>query len=430
MSVNELSSVRALLDQWLLLPLFADIGMIVLVTRSVRNRAGHSLAALLGLLALDDMALIWPELPGASHIAAACAAFLPALALLFILSYAGGRSRPGRRGWMLLAIMAPPVAFTTASAGAGLPAGNPLAPSFSLAFFGAAIVYILLTGTARSLARDEAEFFMAAVMLLAGAGPVYDLALPLVGIDLPFRPYFFAAAGAMLTQSTLRYKAFSLAPAALRPGPGGNRLPAGIFMAGTGEGRRARRLLADAVRAGTPGAAVTRAHPAALRRDIGAPGLPVVWLANSSYEKALPPARVEVLSHILRDMGEESPGCLVLVEDLDYIVTNAGLFPVLDALSDVRPRAERARMAVVLCSDLLTDGERRELRGIGVLPLPPEDAAPAQSRTPGWTGPAASSAGGPSPQASGHRESPPFPAGDDHDTCQTGRDASCMPQHR
>lgn len=125
--------------------------------------------------------------------------------------------------------------------------------------------------------------------------------------------------------------------------------------------------------------AFSRTHPVAFRRQAGLAAVPVIWLANSSFEKALPPASVEVLSHTVRDMGEQADRCVVLVEDLDYLVTNAGLFPTLEMLEEVRLQAERAAMTVLLSSELLTDEERRDLRAIGVRLLPRVAGAPAMA---------------------------------------------------
>jgi hypothetical protein len=84
---------------------------------------------------------------------------------------------------------------------------------------------------------------------------------------------------------------------------------------------------------------------------------------------------VAVLSHAIRDLGEQRAGCILLVEDLDYLVTNAGLFPTLDMLGEVRRQAERTSMTVLLSSELLTDEERREIRDLGIRPLPRPVAA-------------------------------------------------------
>lgn len=375
MTVQVVSPVRDLLEQWLLLPLFADLGMMVLVLRSVRNRAGYALSALLASLALRNAAITWPASPGAAQLDVVCACMLPALAAVFVLSYAGGRRLAGPRMWRALVLILPAAIFSAVAVQTGMPAGGPVIPVYSLAFFGAGISLLFLSGAAGALSGEEPVMFMAALTLLIGAGPVYDLALPYFGMNLPVFPYFSVAAGAVLTQATLRYKSFSEAPAAERAPPGGTPPPPGLFIAGAGEGRRARAVFSAAARSGVPGAIVTRTHPAALRRQTGLLRAPVVWLANSPYEKCLPPASVGVLSHAIRDMGEQCDGCVVLIEDLDYLVANAGLFPTLDMLQDVRRQAERAPMTVLLSSDLLTEEERRDLRDIGVRPLPRDAGA-------------------------------------------------------
>ena len=370
MSVSVMSPVQELMDQWLLLPLFAVLGMMALVLGSVRNRIGYALAALLALLALSDVAAIWPELPGAGQLGMACSSLLPALVIMFVLSYTSGGGLAGPRRWRTLALVVPAALFAGFAVLGGLPAGDPVVPIFSLVLFGAGLFLLVLPGAARSLTGNEPSLFTAALILIVGSGPVYDLALPHFGIELALFPYTSAAAGALFTHATLRYKSFFAVPAAERPGNGGGRPPPGLFITGNWEGRRARSIFAGALRAGVPGAVVTRTHPAALRRETGLVRAPVIWLANSAYERCLSPARVDVLSHIIRDMGEESHGCIVLIEDFDYLVANAGLFPTMDMLVDLDQQVEHASMTVLLSTDLLTDPERLELRGIGVMPLP------------------------------------------------------------
>jgi len=379
MTVQVISPVRELLMQWLLLPLFADLGMMVLVLRSVRNRTGYSLSALLALLALRNVATVWPDAPGAAQIDVACAAMLPAMVALFMLFYAGGAVLAGPRTWRALILLLPGVIFAVLAARAGLRADDAAIPIYSLLFFGASISVLFLTGAARLLTGEEPNVFIAALALMIGSGPVYSLTLPYHNIDLPLFPYFSAAAGAIFTQATLKYKSVSAVPAAEQPIKGGTPPRPGLFIAGPGDGRRARAMFVHAVRSGTPGAIITRAHPAALRRETGLARPPVIWLANSPYERSLSPARVDVLSHVIRDMGEQCNGCVVLIEDLDYLVTNAGLFPTLDMLVEMRRQAERAAMTVLLCSDLLTDEERRELRDVGVRPLQRDAGAAARA---------------------------------------------------
>ena len=379
MSVQLISPVRELLDQWLLLPLFADLGMIVLVLRAVRNRAGYTLTALLALFAVRNLATIWPDAPGAPQLDVVCASMLPAMVALFVLSYAGGRRFSGARGWRALLLLVPAAFFAAWAVQAGLSAGDRAVPLYALVFFGFNICLLLLSGAARSFTGEEPVLFAAAITMIIVSGPVFALLLPALGLELAIFPYTSAGAGALFAMATLRYKAFSAAPAARQTRAGGTPLPPGLFIAGTGEGRRARALFLGAVRFGAPGVMVTRTHPAAVRRETGLLATPVIWLANSAYEKSLPPSDVEVLSHTLRDLGEQCAGCVVLIEDLDYLVTNAGHYQTLDMLGEVRRQAERASMTVLLSSGLLTDEERRDLRDIGVRPMPRDAGAPARA---------------------------------------------------
>ncbi len=381
--MQVISPVRQLLDQWLLLPLFADLASMALVLRSVRNRAGYALAALLVLLSLDVVAETWPEAPGMTGLFITCRAFLPPLVALFVFSYAGGRRLAGRRGLWAILLLVPSGLFAGMAISAGMPSSSPALPAYSLCYFGAYISYLLMSGMARSFTGDEPVLFLTAFILIIGSGPAASLVLPQLGIQLPLFPYFSAAAGAILAHAALRYKSFLAVPRPESQGRRGPAPPAGLFITRQGEWRRARTFFSAAVRSGAPGAAVTRTHPVSFRRQTGLVAVPVIWLANSSYEKALPPARVEVLSHTVRDMGEQAAGCVILVEDLDYLVTNAGLFSALEMLEDMRRQAGRSSMTIILSSDLLTDSERRDLLDIGVQLLPregvPGTARPAAS---------------------------------------------------
>gem|GEM_PF-1986165 len=375
MSVQELSPVGDLLEQWLLLPLFADLGMMALVLRNVRNRTGYALAALLGLLAAQAAASTWPGAPGARETLSAGVPLVPAALAVFTFSYAGGRRLSENRHRLAAAIVLPAGLMAAFAAAAGVPAADPAINWFALALLGGTAALLGLTGAWGSLSGSEPATFLAAFLLLCGFGPVYGLALPAAGLDLRALPYAAAGAGALLTMATVRYKAFSEEPREEGSLPGGRPLEPGLYYSGSVDAARARSAFIDAVRHGAPGAAFTRTHPAAWRRRTGLGRVPVIWLAQSSYERSLPPGDVGVLSHTLRDMGEQRPGCAVLIEDVDYLVANAGHYRTVDVLGEVRELAGRTSMAVLLSSELLTDEERGDLRRLGARPLPRDGPA-------------------------------------------------------
>jgi len=87
------------------------------------------------------------------------------------------------------------------------------------------------------------------------------------------------------------------------------------------------------------------------------------------YEKSLQPERLDVLSNALRDYAEQSGRSVALIEDLDYLITNAGHHQTLDFLGGLQGMARRTGMTLLLSSGLLTDEERRDIRELGVKPM-------------------------------------------------------------
>ena len=367
--MDELSPMQRLLEQWLLLPLFADFGMIAVLLRSARGRAGLSLAALLTAFALGNMADMWPKAPGFGQLPVLCASFIPPLVLLFLLSYAGGRRLAGNRVYRILILLVPALLFAGAALLAGWRLPDPVFAAFSLAFLGIGICFLLVTGAEGAFSGDESIIFGAGMTLLVVSGPVYDIVFPDIGLNIPIFPYTSAATGALFAWATVRYKAFSAAPTAEDHRPGGPEMETGLFLEKRQGGAHARALFVASVRHGMPGLLVTRTHPAAIRRRTGLMAVPVIWLARSLYEKSLQPERLDVLSNALRDYAEQSGRSVALIEDLDYLITNAGHHQTLDFLGGLQGMARRTGMTLLLSSGLLTDEERRDIRELGVKPM-------------------------------------------------------------
>ena len=366
----EIHPVEQLLQQWLLLPLFADIGMAILLLRSTRGRAGLSLGTLLCVFAANNITDLWADLASWRQVGSMCALFIGPLLLMFLLYYSGGRRLAGRRGYLPIMALLPAVLFIVAAVGVGWPMSHPaiLAVSAGYILLAAALfVGGFMDGT---LSGKEPSLIGAAIVLLLVSGPIYDYAFSGIMQSTLF-PYTAAAAGALLTYAMLRYKSFYTPPMSEEGMPGTLRLEidSGLYLARRGGAGTARAIFADAVRHGVPGLVVTRTHPAAYRKQTGYKRIPVIWLAQSAYEKSLPPKETEVLVHALRDYAMQCERCVVLLENLDYLVTNAGLYQTFDLLGNLLRTAEMSGAVFLLSSDLLTDDERREMAELGVKTL-------------------------------------------------------------
>jgi hypothetical protein len=301
------------------------------------------------------------------RLAVACSAFIPPLVVLFLLSYGGGRRLAGSRIYGILVLLAPASVLAGAALLAGWRSSDPVFPAFSLAFLGIGVSFLFVTGSIGTFSGDESILFGAGMTLLVVSGPVYAMALPDIGSSIPVLPYASAAAGALFTWAVVRYKAFSASPSAEDRLPGGPEMEAGLFLQKR-HGPETRALFIASVRHGLPGLLVTRTHPAAIRHRTGLKAVPVIWLARSPYEKSLRPERLDVLSNALRDYAEQSGRSIALIEDLDYLITNAGHHQTLDFLGDLQRMARRSGMTLLLSSGLLTHEERRDISRLGIKP--------------------------------------------------------------
>jgi len=363
-------SFEQLLQQCLLLPLFLDIALAAAVMRASRGPANRALAALLSVLCLVAAGALASDHPW-GRVARAASGSLVGPAFLWLLwSYAGGRRGSGTGPWLPAAVFLPAAAFSLAAAAMAWPPSHIAYMVFASAYFACAAALFALLMRAGTLSGREPELVATPAVILFMSGPVYDFAYSGM-VPLTLNPYMSAISAGILAYLVLRYKAFFFRPAAessLAGDPGKPPAP-GIYLARAGGFDSAMSVFASGARHGIAALAVTHAHPTAFRRRTGLRNIPVLWMANSEFEKSLAPSEIDVLAHAVKDYARQSPRSLVLLEDLDYIIANAGLYPTFEMLLALRPEARRSGSVIILSSELLTAGERRELSEIGIKPL-------------------------------------------------------------
>ena len=368
--MRTVSPVAQLLDQWLLLPLFLHLGLLLLTLRSARGRVGALLALLLSIFSLHDITCLWPGPP--SGAALALSVVEAPLVALFTLGYVAGRHITGGRIWRAPLFLAPAALLLAAGWLQGWGSPHPLYLLHASIFYALAGAILYMRRSEAVLSGVEPMMVGAALTLLFVGGPLCDAALPALGLSLPLFPYASAAASALMAYLVLRYKAFGSAPMA--EGAPAVRapwaLPPGVYLAGEDGVSRARELFVKAVREGVPGLLLSRTHPLRVRAETGLRRVPVVWLAHSVYERALPPSETDVILHTVRDCMEQAGELAVLIEDVDCIISCAGYFAALDLLRDIVRAVGGAGARVLLSSRLLTAEERAEILGLGIRPLP------------------------------------------------------------
>ncbi|MGQ9582127.1 MAG: DUF835 domain-containing protein [Thermoplasmatota archaeon] len=369
--MREVSPLAQLLDQWLLLPLFVHLGLLALLLLSARGRVGWLLSALLCALSADDLTCLWPALREGTGSGQTLRALEAAMVALFILGYTGGKHLRGRRIWQSVLLFASAPAFLLAAHLEGWGPSHPAHLAYSAAMYILALALLYTSRSEAVLSSKEPHLLGSALALLFVAGPVYDAALPALRFSITLFPYSSALASAVLAALVRRYKAFTPLPVAEGLGGStGSALPRpGTFLA-TGQSLgRARDIFTEAVRAGVPGLMITCDHPSAVRAATGLRRVPIIWLAQSVYEKSLPPGETDVLLHTIRDYIEQQERSVVIIEHVDYIITNAGYFAALDLFKDISKLTGETGATVLLSSARLVAEEERDIIGLGITRL-------------------------------------------------------------
>lgn len=363
--------VEELLFQWLLLPLFADLGLVIFILRSARGRVALAISCLLLVFAASTIAVIVAGGPGSGGMEFVTSMLVPPLLAVFSLCYSGGRQVAGSNIYRVAYILLPSLVFLILAWNLNWSQSSAPSVVFSIIYYVIVMAFLLRAFTDQMLSGSEPILFGVSVTVLFISGPIYSITNAATGLHLAVFPYTYALAGALLSWGVARYKKFSVPPAAedfLRDADAQDIAP-GIFMSREGKPAAARAFFTRTVKHGLPGLFIGRTPPQVFMRAMGIHRVPAIWLAQSRYERCLAPSETEVLMHTIRDYAGQAGRSVVLIEDIDYIVSNAGLFQALDFLSELVSVAERSGLTVILHSGLLTSDERTELSELGVRPL-------------------------------------------------------------
>ena len=142
-------------------------------------------------------------------------------------------------------------------------------------------------------------------------------------------------------------------------------------------------LFINATKEGMKGMVVSRTYPKNLRKALDLGDVPVLWLTNAMSDEAIGPKDLERLSLAIRRFLDEGGGQLVLIDSLEYIITNNKFVSVLRLLQTIRDliAIHKAVGIISLKSSTLEPAKlasvQRELEIFAadrsvITPLPPE----------------------------------------------------------
>jgi len=95
-------------------------------------------------------------------------------------------------------------------------------------------------------------------------------------------------------------------------------------------------LFMNALSKGMKGYCITRNYPAKIRSKFDLKDTPVVWLSNVGRENTIRPKDLEKLSLSLEQFLSQAGGGIVLLDGLEYLITNNNFITVLRLIQSLR----------------------------------------------------------------------------------------------
>jgi two-component system cell cycle response regulator len=99
------------------------------------------------------------------------------------------------------------------------------------------------------------------------------------------------------------------------------------------------------------GLAVSRQHPDLIRQKYGLEKTPIYWLATRAGEDVISPTNLGILTHTLIQFVEENPSGVILLDGLEYLISNNDFNKVLRVIDQVNDHISQSRSVMIIPVD-------------------------------------------------------------------------------
>ena len=99
------------------------------------------------------------------------------------------------------------------------------------------------------------------------------------------------------------------------------------------------------------GLAVSRQHPDLIRKKYGLEQTPVYWLATRTGQEVISPTNLGILTHTLIQFVEENPQGVILLDGLEYLVSNNDFNKVLRVIDQVNDHISQTKALMIIPVD-------------------------------------------------------------------------------
>ena len=99
------------------------------------------------------------------------------------------------------------------------------------------------------------------------------------------------------------------------------------------------------------GLAVSRQHPDLIRQKYGLETTPIYWLATRTGQDVISPTNLGILTHTLIQFIAENPCGVILLDGIEYLVSNNDFNKVLRVIDQVNDHVSQSKAVMVIPVD-------------------------------------------------------------------------------
>jgi hypothetical protein len=99
------------------------------------------------------------------------------------------------------------------------------------------------------------------------------------------------------------------------------------------------------------GMAISRQHPDLIRQKYGLEQTPVFWLATRAGQDVISPTNLGILTHTLIQFVEENPSGVILLDGLEYLISNNDFNKVLRIIDQINDHISQTRAVMIIPVD-------------------------------------------------------------------------------
>ncbi|MGC1122636.1 MAG: DUF835 domain-containing protein [Candidatus Methanofastidiosia archaeon] len=110
----------------------------------------------------------------------------------------------------------------------------------------------------------------------------------------------------------------------------------GLYIVREKRPNRCYSLFTATVELGIEGFIISREHPRKIVQNHEVPAVPMYWLSRMGVENSISPENLMDLTKMVEDFCDQNGGCVILLDGLEYLITERAFDLVLEFLHELQ----------------------------------------------------------------------------------------------